>query len=174
MRRIGRVDALAHRLRLHEMIQLPNELGGELGLGAPRIAFGEQRLAVEIGQLDRIIIDYGDLADARTGERRNDRAADPARSDDRDFRRFELALPDSAELRQDDVPRVPVELFVGEAHRPVEPKPPAPRDVSPNSATSRKSALSTGAGTSCAIRSPRRTSKASLPRLARITFTSPR
>ena len=85
-----------------------------------------------------------------------------------------LLLPDSADLRQDDVPRVAFQLFVGEPHRPVEPKPPAPRLVSLSSATSRKSALSTGAGTSCAIRSPRRTSNGSLPRLARITFTSPR
>ena len=52
------------------------------------------------------------------GERRDDRAADPARADHRDLRRLELALPDPADLRQDDVPRVALELVVGEGHWP--------------------------------------------------------
>jgi hypothetical protein len=59
-------------------------------------------------------------------------------------------------------------------HRPVEPKPPAPRIVSPSSPTSVSAARRTGAGTSCAMRSPRAIGKGSAPRLARITLTSPR
>ena len=85
---------------------------------------------MEVAELDHIIVDDRQPADARAGERRDDRAADAARADHRDPRCLELALPDAADLRQDDVPRIAFELLVGEAHRPVEPKPPAPRLVS--------------------------------------------
>ena len=134
----------------------------------------KERLAMEVAELDHVIVDDRDRADAGSRERRNDRAPDAARAHYRDARGLELLLPDSADLWQDNVPRVAVELVVGEPHCPVEPKPPAPRSVSLSSATSRKFAFRSGAGTSCAIRSPRRTSNGSLPRLARMTFTSPR
>src|SRR6185437_9499506 len=57
---------------------------------------------------------------------------------------------------------------------PVEPKPPWPRAVSSNASTSRQAACTTGAITSWAMRSPRRTTKFSGPWLTRITITSPR
>ena len=172
--RIVRVDPLLDRRGFDEAVEPLHELQRELGLRIAGVALAEQRLAMEVGELDHIVVDDRQLADARAGERRDDRAADAAGADHRDPRCLELALPDAADLRQHDVPRIAFELFVGEAHRPVEPKPPAPRLVSLSSSTSRKAALSTGAGTSCAMRSPRRTSNGSLPRLARITFTSPR
>ena len=50
----------------------------------------------------------------------------------------QLALPLAANLLEDDMAGVAVELGVGEAHRPVEPKPPAPRAVSSSSSTSAK------------------------------------
>src|SRR5258708_22877856 len=140
----------------------------------PRVALAKQRLAVEVGKLDHVVVDNRQRAYAGAGKRRNHCAADSARADDADRHGLELALPDAADLRQDNVPRIALDLCVGEAHRPVEPKPPAPRDLSPSVSTSRNAAFRTGAGTSWAIRSPRRTSNGSLPRLARITFTSPR
>src|SRR6185369_8233614 len=98
----------------------------------------------------------------------------PARADHGNACRFQFLLPDAADLRQHDLPRIAVEFGVGEGHCPVEPKPPAPRAVSLSSATSTKLALVTTAGTSWAMRSPRRTSNGSELRLARMTFTSPR
>ena len=59
-------------------------------------------------------------------------------------------------------------------YRPVDPNPPEPRCVSSSVATMLSSARVTGAITICAIRSPRLMTKASWPRLIRITFTSPR
>ncbi len=59
-------------------------------------------------------------------------------------------------------------------HTPVEPNPPAPRTVSLTSVASTKVACMTGAITSWAMRSPRWIVKGSLPRLTRMTFTSPR
>ena len=58
--------------------------------------------------------------------------------------------------------------------RPVEPKPPLPRTVSPTRDTSLKAARSTGATTSWATLSPRLISTASRPRLTTRILTSPR
>ena len=112
--------------------------------------------------------------DSRCREILERRTADAPCADQRDPGAEQLVLALAANLPEDDVAGVSVELVVAESHRPVEPKPPAPRSVAPSSSTSRNSARSTGAGTSWAIRSPRRTSNGSAPRLARITFTSPR
>ena len=101
-------------------------------------------------------------------------APDSARADQGHAGVEQPALAFAAYLLEDDVAGVAVELVVAKGHRPVEPKPPAPRRVESSSSTSRKPARSTGAGTSWAMRSPRRTSNGSSPRLARITFTSPR
>ena len=155
-------------------VQALDELKREVGLRIAEIAFAIDRLAVKIGDLDHAIVDDGQLTDTGTGKRRNDGATDAAGTDDDNFRFLELALPDAAKLWQNDLPSVSVELVVGQDHCPVEPKPPMPRVVSPSWVTSRKLAFSRGAGISCAIRSPRFTANGSLPRLARITLTSPR
>src|SRR5690348_10384165 len=172
--RIVRLDSLIDRDGVHEMIEPLDERCRKLGLAFPGVAFREHRLAVKIADFDHVAIDDRQSADPGAGKRRNDSASDAAGAHDCDARRLEPALAEDAHLRQHDVPRITVELVVGEVHRPVEPKPPAPRVVSLNAATSRNRAFSTGAGTSCAIRSPRRTSNGSDPRLARITLTSPR
>src|SRR5437868_3286952 len=171
---VFRSDALLNWRRVDQMIQPVHKLERQVSLRISLIAFAEERLAMQIADLDHVIVDDRQSAHARACKRRYDRAADPPCADHRDGRGFQLALPHAADLRQHDVPRITFELPVGEGHRPVEPKPPAPRLVSLSTATSTKSAFSTGAGTSCAMRSPRRTSNGSEPRLARITFTSPR
>jgi hypothetical protein len=63
---------------------------------------------------------------------------------------------------------------IGRAHTPVEPKPPAPREVSLASAISTTRAWLTDAISIWAMRMPRVTAKSSSPRLASSTFTSPR
>ena len=65
---------------------------------------------MEIGELDDIVVDDRQPPDPRAGQRRDDRAADPARADHGDGRGLELVLPDAADLRQDDLPRVAFEL----------------------------------------------------------------
>ena len=125
-------------------------------LAPPDIGGAEQDLALQIVERHAIVVDHPERADARRGEILDGRRADPARADDRDGRGEQLALPLAANLLEDDMAGVAVELGVAEAHRPVEPKPPTPRAVSSSSSTSAKPARSTGAGTSWAIRSPRR------------------
>src|SRR6476659_159352 len=117
------------------MIQAVHELKRQIGLRIASIPFTEEWLAMQIRQFHLVGVDDRKVADARPGERRDNRAADAAGADNCDFRCFELALPYPADLRQDDVPRIAVELSVGKVHRPVEPKTPTPRLVSVNSAT---------------------------------------
>ena len=103
---------------------------------------------MKVGELDNIVVDDRQPPDPGTGERGNNPASNASRSDDGDRCSLELALSDSADLRQNDLTSVSLELSVREGHWPVEPKPPAPRLVSLSVSTSRKLALSTGAGTS--------------------------
>src|SRR3954465_4153747 len=63
---------------------------------------------------------------------------------------------------------------VASVQRPGGPKPPAPRAVAGSSEVSRNSPRTTGAKTSCAIRSPRESATSSEPRVTRIPATSPR
>ena len=111
---------------------------GEVGLRIAEVTLPEERLALEVGFLDGIGIDDGQLPDAGTGQSWDDSTPNAASTDDRNSCFFKPSLPHSAHLRKDDVARVAIELVVGEVHRPVEPKPPAPRLVSPRVSTSRK------------------------------------
>ena len=141
-------NPLADGLRGDMPIQPPDEFGRAIGLRRSDVAFREQGLAMKIGQVDLAVVDDGELPHPCPGQRRDCRAADSAGADDGDPRRLEPLLADPADLAQDDMPRVAFELGVAKlAHCPVEPKPPAPRSVSSSSATSVKSACSTGAGT---------------------------
>lgn len=62
----------------------------------------------------------------------------------------------------------------GPQPRPVEPNPPAPLAVGPSSSASSTTTRATGATTSWATRSPRRSRYASRPRLTSATLSSPR
>src|SRR4029077_5506678 len=65
-------------------------------------------------------------------------------------------------------------FFADPTVTPVDPNPPAPRAVRSSSLTSRHTARAWRATTHCAIRRPRVMRNGSLPRLIRITPTSPR
>src|SRR5947209_10246447 len=168
------LDAFLDRPHLCVAVEVARKGCRQFRLRFACVALAKQRLAMKIGELDHVIIDDRQLADPRSCERRNGRAADAARANNCDRCVFKLALPHPADLAQHDLACIAVKLVVGEVHRPVEPNPPAPRLVSLSASISRKFALSSGAATSWAMRSPRLTSNGSEPRLARITFTSPR
>src|SRR4029079_15079875 len=102
--------------RLDEMIELLRGIGSKLGFRPPRVALVKQRLAVQVRDLDQIVVDDRDLADARTGKRGKDAAPDPPGADDRDLCRFHPPLPDAADLGQHDLPSVALELLVRKRH----------------------------------------------------------
>ena len=69
-------------------------------------------MTLEVAELDPVAVDDRQMADARPGQRWNDRRTDPTSTDDRDPRDLEPLLSDPADLRQDNVPRIAVELVV--------------------------------------------------------------
>ena len=148
------------------------DIHGRLDLQPTDIGGREQDLALEIGQGDLVVVDHGQPPDARRRQILDRGRADAARPDQDGMRIEQPLLPGPANLLEDDVAGITVELVV--PHMPVEPKPPSPRLVSSSSSTSANRACCTGAGTSWAMRSPRATGKGSAPRLARMIFTSPR
>ena len=127
---IGRRSSRCPRLReAHVRIEPRDRLAGDLGLGPADVGGAEQDLALEIVERDDVVVDHPERADAGGGEILDGRRADAAGADERDARREQLALALAANLLEDDVAGVAVELGVAEGHRPVEPKPPAPRAV---------------------------------------------
>ena len=82
-RRIVGADPLLHRPRFHEAVEAMNELQREIGLRIAGVALAKERLAMQIAKLDHVVVDDGELADARAGERGDDRAADAAGADRR-------------------------------------------------------------------------------------------
>ena len=131
---IAGVQTLLNLSRLDVRIQRTDELRCQLRLWPTHLVVAEDRLPLQVRAVDNVIVDDRQPADARAGECGDRRAADSARSDDRDVRGFQPPLADSSDLRQDDVSRVTLQLVVGEvAHRPVLPNPPLPRSVSASS-----------------------------------------
>ena len=120
-------------------IEARTKLAANFGFGLPDLIVAEDRLTLQIGPVDDVIVDDRQAPDARSGERRDCRASDTPGSDNGDAGRLQLALPDASELRQDDVPGVALQLVVAEiGHCPVLPNPPLPRSVSASSCTSAK------------------------------------
>src|SRR3954447_23237056 len=151
------------------------EICRQLSFGHTGLVIAKHPLPLQVRPIDDIVVDDRQPTDSRTGQGWDQRTSDSSCTDDEDARGLEPPLAKTANLREHDMARITLELIVIEiAHRPVLPNPPAPRVVPARASTSMRLAWSTGAGTSCAIRSPRRISNGSWPRLARITFTSPR
>ena len=75
-------------------------------------------LALQVGQIDDIVVDHADGADAGGCEIEQQRRAEPARADHQNAAFQQLGLADAAHFRQHDMPRVAVKLFFGVVHAP--------------------------------------------------------
>ena len=83
--RILLIDPLLHGRRFHEAVEPVDKLQSEIRFGIALIPLPKERLPMKIGQLHDIEIDDRQLARAGSSERRDDRAADPARANDGDL-----------------------------------------------------------------------------------------
>lgn len=61
------------------------ELGCDFGLVSADVLVPEEELAVEVGEVDGVEVDYVDLGEAREGEVLDDLAAQAAGADDQHF-----------------------------------------------------------------------------------------
>ena len=146
------------------------------------IVGGEQGLPLEIVERDAVVVDHAQPADSRRGEILNDRRSRcrrrrPRRADAASSR-FWPSPPISL---KDDMPRIAIELPVAQGHgssrlsaRSSRSRRCRARSHRALSTSTKRGALDRRPGR--AARSARRAtiSKGSPPRLARITFTSPR
>jgi hypothetical protein len=69
-------------------------------------------LALQVGQVDGVVVDQGDPADAGRAEVQRDRRAQPAGADHERVRCEQTLLAFDAELVEQDVARVAQQLFV--------------------------------------------------------------
>ena len=84
------------------------------GFAMADVARGVDRLALEIGQIDRIVIDEGEAPDPGPGQILQPRRADAAQPHQHDMRSCKPRLPRPANLGQDDVAGKTVEAVVGQ------------------------------------------------------------
>ena len=72
-------------------------------------------LAVQVRQVDPVVVDDPDRPHTRRGEVEQSRRAEPARAHDEHLRVREPLLPRHAEFRQDELPRVAGDVLATEA-----------------------------------------------------------
>ena len=74
-------------------------------------------LALQVGEVHRIVVHHADRAHPRRGEIEQQRRAQTAGADHQDAGLQQLLLADAADFGQDDVPRIALELLFGHRHR---------------------------------------------------------
>src|SRR5438477_4255068 len=86
-------------------------LDGRGDLGAADVGRRMEDLALEVGHVDTVEVDDAELADAGGRQIHRDRGAESAGADHQDRAIQELPLTLAADVRKDDVPRVPLHLL---------------------------------------------------------------
>ena len=95
-------------------VERPDGGGGALGLGPADAVRAVDHLALEVGDIDIVVVDDAERADPSGGEIEQDRRAEAARAHRQHARGQQLLLPRAAHLRQNQVAGVAVELRVGQ------------------------------------------------------------
>ena len=91
--------------------------GGEAVHLAPADAVRAMRhLTLQVGQLDDVVIDQAERADAGGGEIQRQRTAKPAGADHQHTRLAQTRLAGAADLGEQDVARVALDLVFAELH----------------------------------------------------------
>ena len=70
-------------------------------------------LALQVGEIDRVVVDHAQGADAGGGEILQQGRAKPAGAEHQHARGDQPRLADAADLGQHDMPRVPADLHFG-------------------------------------------------------------
>ena len=79
---------------------------GAVDLDPADVRVGVHHLALQVADVDDVVVGDADRADAGGGEVEQNRAAEPAGADDEDLRVGETTLAERADVREDDMPRV--------------------------------------------------------------------
>src|SRR5713226_2266485 len=114
--RVRLVEALRMRLDPHLGIDGGDRGARALDLGGAYARGRMNDLALQVREVDRVVIDDAERADAGGGEVEQHRRAQPAGADDEHARGHELGLPLLADFVEDEVAGVALELLLGERH----------------------------------------------------------
>jgi len=107
---VGRVEPDVVEPDIHERVQGRNGVAGGLDFRPAHIRDTMDDLALEVAEVDVVVIDDAKGADPRGGEVEQRRGAEATGTDHQDFRVLEASLADRADLRNDQVPRVAFHL----------------------------------------------------------------
>ena len=97
-------------LHLHFGVDLREGAARALDLGDAHVGRAVNHLALQVREIDRVVVDYTQRADTGRGQILQEGCAEAAGADHQDFRRDELRLADAADLRQHDMSRVAADL----------------------------------------------------------------
>ena len=97
--------------RRHFGVERGQPLGGHLSLGTADVGRGEQDLPLQVGELDHVVVDDADAADAGGGEVEEHRRAEPAGADDQRRAGAQRVLAPLADLFEDELAVVPLALL---------------------------------------------------------------
>src|SRR5207244_12894605 len=89
-----------------------------IDFGLTDVGVAMDDLAMQVAQVDSVVVDNAERADAGRGQIERRRRTEAARADEQDFGRQKLALADGADLGQDDVARVAARLVHRERGAP--------------------------------------------------------
>ena len=87
---------------------------GALDLGDADVGGAMDDLALQVGEIDPVVVDHAQGADAGGGEILQERRAEPAGADHQHARGDQPRLAHAADLGQHDVARVAADLRLGE------------------------------------------------------------
>ena len=108
----GRVRALAQRDHVHVGIDGADRAPRRIGLGLADARQVVRDLALQVGEIDRIVVDDGDRPDTGRAEVQRDRGPQPAGADHERVRSEQLALAFDPDLVEQDMARVAQQLVV--------------------------------------------------------------
>jgi hypothetical protein len=94
-------------------------VGRRLDLQPADIGFAEDHLAVQVADLDPIVVDEAEPADPGRRQVERQRCAEPAHADDQHRAREQPRLTGAADFRQHDVPRIAPQGLVAQHPAPL-------------------------------------------------------
>ena len=106
--RAADIDALDSCLHVNAVVESFHESSGNNGLAFSEIAAAEEGLAVEIRGFDDVVIDQGQMANARCCQLGNHGSSQPATAYDQDPGAGQAPLPDKSNFGQDQLAAVTV------------------------------------------------------------------
>src|SRR5712672_3905149 len=95
-------------------VDVQKRAAGACNLGDADVGGAMDDLALQVGEIDLIVVDHAQSADAGGSEILQEWCAEPARTDHQHARGDQPRLAHAADLRQHDVARVAADLRLGE------------------------------------------------------------